>query len=70
MEDYVANYIVEWWGYGHSNVVSANVSSELLDAAGLGSDPELDAKTLFQGPVNADLRERMIAEWELIKAGF
>ena len=70
MEDYVATYIVEWWGYGHSNVVSAGVSSELLEAAGLDSSPDLDAKTLFQGPVNSELRERMIAEFELIKAGF
>ena len=70
MEDYVATYIVEWWGYGHSNVVSAGVSGELLEAAGLDSSPDLDAKTLFQGPVNSELRERMIAEFELIKAGF
>ena len=66
MEDYVATYIVEWWGYGHSNVVSAGVSSELLEAAGLDSSPDLDAKTLFQGPVNSELRER-IAEFELIR---
>ena len=68
LEDYVAQYIVEWWGYGHS--IADKVSAELLEAAGLDSSPDLDAKTLFQGPVDADLRERMIAEFELIKAGF
>ena len=70
LNDYVAQYIVEWWGYGHSRIEAANVPSELLEAAALDISPDLDGKILFQGPVNSDLRERMIAEFELIKAGF
>ena len=43
---------------------------EDLAAVGLASSEEARANTLWQSPVPTELRERMIAEFELIKAGF
>jgi spermidine/putrescine transport system substrate-binding protein len=48
----------------------AEMSEEDLAAVGLETSENLRAGTLWQGPVPAELRERMIAEFELIKAGF
>lgn len=72
MEPYVVQYIVEWWGYGHANKTAMDaVPAESVVAAALNSDAALDAKTLFQGPTDPpELMERMIAEFENIKAGF
>lgn len=64
----VADYIVGEWGYGHANTEAMKTySTEDLDAAGLG---EIDAPILAQLPMDNRLRERMIAEFEKIKAGF
>ena len=46
------------------------MSSEYLVAVGLDSTEAHKANTLWQAPVPAELREKMIAEFELIKAGF
>ena len=71
LEPETAEYIVNNWGYGHSNAVAmAEMSEEDLAAVGLETSENLRAGTLWQGPVPAELRERMIAEFELIKAGF
>ncbi len=64
----VADYIVGEWGYGHSNVEAmTQYTLEDLTAAGL---QEIDAPVLYQLPMDNALRERMIAEFEKIKAGF
>lgn len=64
----VADYIVNEWGYGHSNVEAMKqYSEEDLTAVGLGA---IDAPLLFQLPMDNRLREQMIAEFEKIKAGF
>ena len=66
-----ANYLVEWWGYGHGNAAAmAAIDAETLAGVGLDSSDELRANTLWQAPVPSELREKMIAEFELIKAGF
>ena len=63
-----ADYIVSEWGYGHGNqtAMEAIVSDALADA-GLGP---VAVPVLAQVPMNQALREKMIAEFEKIKAGF
>lgn len=71
LEPATAEYLVSYWGYGHSNAAAmSTMSQEDLAAVGLGSSEEARANTLWQAPVPAALREKMIAEFELIKAGF
>ncbi|WP_109465563.1 extracellular solute-binding protein [Albibacillus kandeliae] len=71
LEPQTADYIVNAWGYGHSNMVEmGKMSAEDLAAVGLDTSDQLRANTLWQGPTPAELREKMIAEFELIKAGF
>lgn len=71
LEPETTNYIVNEWGYGHSNAVAmAAMSDEDLAAVGLESSDKLRAGTLWQSPMPFELREKMIAEFELIKAGF
>ncbi|UWQ32345.1 extracellular solute-binding protein [Leisingera sp. M527] len=71
LEPQTANHLVSAWGYGHGNAKAmADMNTEDLAAAGLESSNALRAKTLWQAPVPSALREKMIAEFELIKAGF
>lgn len=71
LEPSTAEYLVGNWGYGHSNAAAmAEISTEDLAAVGLDSTEAHRANTLWQAPVPAALREKMIAEFELIKAGF
>lgn len=71
LEPKTANYLVSAWGYGHGNASAmADMNSADLAAVGLDSTETLRANTLWQSPVPAALREKMIAEFELIKAGF
>jgi spermidine/putrescine transport system substrate-binding protein len=71
LEPQTAEYLVSYWGYGHSNAAAmAGMSTEDLAAVGLDSTEAHRANTLWQAPVPAELREKMIAEFELIKAGF
>ncbi|MEM7440863.1 MAG: ABC transporter substrate-binding protein [Pseudomonadota bacterium] len=63
-----ADYIVNEWGYGHGNATAmAAMGAETVDGAGLGA---VDVPLLHQAPMNQQLREKMIAEFEKIKAGF
>lgn len=71
LEPETANYLVGYWGYGHGNATAmAAMAEEDLAAVGLASNEQNKDKTLWQAPVPAELREKMIAEFELIKAGF
>ncbi len=71
MEEGVAKYLVEAWGYGHSNATAlAKLDSKVLDSKGLSSHEKFVANTLFQAPTDIGLRQKMIAEFEKIKAGF
>ncbi len=64
----VTEYIVNEWGYGHGNAAAmAAIDGETLEGVGLGP---IDAPVLQQVPMDVALRERMIAEFERIKAGF
>lgn len=66
-----ADYIVSAWGYGHSNAAAmSKMSAEDLAAVGLETSDKLRAGTLWQAPTSSDLREKLIADFEKIKAGF
>lgn len=68
LEERTARYIIENWGYGHSNTVAvAGIDDAVLDDVGLG---EVSAPVLAQVPMDNTLRDRMLAEFEKIKAGF
>lgn len=63
-----ADYIVNEWGYGHSNTVAmASFGEETLTEVGLN---DISAPQLAQLPMENALREMMIQEFERIKAGF
>lgn len=68
MDPSSAAYIVSEWGYGHGNQAQMDIlGQDALDEVGLGG---LDVPILAQKPMNQQLREKMIAEFEKIKAGF
>jgi hypothetical protein len=46
------------------------VDEQVLAEAGFDNLDRYTANTLWQAPVPAELREKMIAEFEKIKAGF
>jgi len=63
-----ADYIVNEWGYGHSNTEAmASFDEETLTSVGLGP---VSVPLLAQLPMDNALREEMIQEFEKIKAGF
>ncbi|WP_127901695.1 extracellular solute-binding protein [Solirhodobacter olei] len=67
----VSNYLVTQWGYGHSNKLGmAKVDPKVLKADGFDNVEKYTAKTLFQSPVPIALKQKMIAEFQKIKAGF
>ena len=71
MSPETAKYIVTEWGYGHSNMKGmAEVDPKTLEASGFGNLDKYTKNTLWQAPVPTKLREKMIAEFEKIKAGF
>jgi spermidine/putrescine transport system substrate-binding protein len=62
------DYIVNEWGYGHGNESAMTaMGADARVWAGLGP---VDVPVLAQVPMNQQLREKMIAEFEKIKAGF
>lgn len=67
----VAAYMVESWGYGHSNAKGmAAVGPKILAAKGYADVDSFIANTLFQAPIPTELRQKMIAEFEKIKSGY
>lgn len=71
LEDEVAGYLVSDWGYGHGNAKAmAAIDPETLAASGYGDLEKFVDKTLFQSPVPSELKQKMIAEFEKIKAGY
>jgi spermidine/putrescine transport system substrate-binding protein len=71
MEEKTADYIVNAWGYGHSNAAGmAKIDPAVLEASGYDNPEQYADKTLWQAPIPSAMREKMIAEFEKIKAGF
>jgi len=67
----VASYLVSEWGYGHGNAKGmAAIDAETLKGAGFDDLSAFVDKTLFQSPVPVELKQKMIAEFEKIKAGY
>ncbi len=48
----------------------AEVDPKILQAKGYADVSSFTANTLFQSPLPTELRQKMIAEFEKIKAGF
>ncbi|MGD1877772.1 MAG: extracellular solute-binding protein [Kiloniellaceae bacterium] len=71
LADSAANYLVTAWGYGHANQ-AAMAKMDQADLAAMGYDnvEQFRDNTLWMGPLPSALREKMIAEFEKIKAGF
>ena len=71
LEERSANYMVDAWGYGHSNGSALDkMDKKLLESKGFGDIAGYFENSLFQSPTDPALREKMIAEFEKIKAGF
>lgn len=71
LEPRSVEYIVSAWGYGHANTTAmAAMDQEAVKAMGLDMGDTIRKNTLWQAPVGPEMREKMIAEFELIKAGF
>jgi putative spermidine/putrescine transport system substrate-binding protein/spermidine/putrescine transport system substrate-binding protein len=67
----VSGYMVKTFGYGHGNAAGmAALDPRLLVDRGFDNLDKFLDKTLFQQPVAPDLKQRMIAEFEKIKAGY
>jgi spermidine/putrescine transport system substrate-binding protein len=67
----VASYMVGDWGYGHANAKGmATVDPEVLADKGYADVDKFADKTLFQSPLPSELKQKMIAEFEKIKAGY
>jgi spermidine/putrescine transport system substrate-binding protein len=67
----VANFLVHDWGYGHANAKAlASVDPKVLEEKGYADVQKFVDKTLFQSPVPSELKQKMIAEFEKIKAGY
>ena len=67
----VANYLVKDWGYGQGNAKGmATIDPTVLQEKGYADVQKFVDKTLFQAPMPNELKQKMIAEFEKIKAGY
>ena len=70
LEDRAAKYMVETWGYGHANGTAlGKMDKEMLTSKGFGNIESYFKNSLYQSATEPALREKMIAEFEKIKAG-
>lgn len=66
-----ARYLITDWGYGHATKAGlASVEEEVLAEKGYSDLDSFVDNTLFQSPLGPDLKLKMIAEFERIKAGY
>ncbi|MGB3503710.1 MAG: extracellular solute-binding protein [Mesorhizobium sp.] len=67
----VAAFLLGDWGYGHADAKSmATIDPDVIEAQGYADVDKFVDKTLFQSPVPAELKQKMIEEFEKIKAGY
>jgi spermidine/putrescine transport system substrate-binding protein len=67
----VAQYLLADWGYGHANAKAMEtIDPAVVAEKGYDNVEQFVNKTLFQAPVPAELKLKMIAEFEKIKAGY
>lgn len=70
LSDQSAQYLLTAWGYGHANKKAFDeAGAEALETAGFANFEKVLANSLFQIPPSPEMREKMIAEFEKIKAG-
>lgn len=67
----VAQFLLSDWGYGHANAKAmASIDPAVIAAKGYANVDQFIDKTLFQAPLNPELKLKMITEFEKIKAGY
>jgi spermidine/putrescine-binding protein len=67
----VAKYLLTDWGYGHANAKSmSEIDPKVVADQGYADVNKFVDKTLFQSPLPTELRQKMIEEFEKIKAGY
>jgi len=67
----VASFLLSDWGYGHADAKSmATIDPAVVEAQGYADVDKFVDKTLFQAPVPSALKQKMIEEFEKIKAGY
>ncbi len=67
----VSPYLMSEWGYPHGNGKGLeSVDKAVLTEKGFDDVGKFVDKTLFQAPLPEPLRQKMIAEFEKIKAGY
>lgn len=67
----VAQFLLSDWGYGHASAKAmAAIDPKLMAEKGYENVEKFVDKTLFQSPIPAELKLKMIAEFEKIKAGY
>lgn len=67
----VAKFLLTDWGYGHADSKAmASLDPKTLAEKGYDDVEKFVDKTLFQSPLPAELKLKMIAEFEKIKAGY
>ena len=67
----VAQYLLSDWGYAHGNAKAMeSIDPAVLKEKGYDDVDKFVDKTLFQSPVPNALKQKMIAEFEKIKAGY
>jgi len=67
----VAKVLVNDWGYGQGNAKGmATVDPKVLEQKGYADVQKFVDKTLFQAPIPAEQKTKMINEFDKIKAGF
>ncbi|MGN6146844.1 MAG: extracellular solute-binding protein [Mesorhizobium sp.] len=67
----ISSYMVTTFGYGHGNAAGmAATDHTLLSERGFDNLDKFLDKTLFQQPVPPELKQRMVEEFEKIKAGY
>ena len=64
-------YLIEEFGYGHSNRKSFDLASkERLEELGISSPTALFQQGIFFQPIPPEIREKYIAMFEEVKVGF
>jgi spermidine/putrescine-binding protein len=71
MDTRSGTFLLTDWGYAHANgATMAGLDPQVVADAGYADFEAFKAKTLFQSPLPDALKQRMIQEFERIKAGF
>lgn len=71
MEPRAGQYLIEAYGYGHTNEKTYDlVADETLEALGIVDPVALMAQGNFYDEIPADTREKMIVKFDEVKAGF